>query len=101
MTPSMVTIGGVLLVASCCAWLLATRRIPEFCFLVLFAGLFDALDGAVARRSGRVTRFGGYLDAMCDRYVEAMVVLTVAMVTGTWALSMLMLTGSMLVSYAK
>jgi CDP-diacylglycerol--glycerol-3-phosphate 3-phosphatidyltransferase len=44
-------------------WLLAG-------FLVLSAGLFDMLDGAVARSFGRVTRFGGFLDSVIDRYSD-------------------------------
>jgi len=39
-------------------------------FLVLSAGLFDMLDGAVARAFGRVTRFGGFLDSVIDRYSD-------------------------------
>lgn len=41
--------------------------------LVLVAGLFDTLDGAVARVTGRVTVFGGFLDSTLDRYSEAAV----------------------------
>jgi len=39
----------------------------------LFASLLDFIDGAVARASGKVTKFGAYLDTICDRYVEGMV----------------------------
>ncbi len=50
---------------------------------------------------GRVTKFGSYLDAMCDRYFDSVVVLSVAVVTGYWALSLIVLVGSLLVSYGK
>ena len=36
----------------------------------LLAITFDALDGAVARMSGGVTRFGAYLDSVVDRYTD-------------------------------
>ena len=39
-------------------------------FLVLSAGLFDMLDGAVARTCNRVTSFGGFLDSVIDRYSD-------------------------------
>ncbi|MBI3324597.1 MAG: CDP-alcohol phosphatidyltransferase family protein [Candidatus Omnitrophica bacterium] len=65
------------------------------------ATLLDAVDGAVARAGGRSTKFGSYLDAVCDRYAEAMVVVAVAEVTGYWVLSTLMVIGALLVSYAK
>ena len=34
---------------------------------LVVANLFDMLDGQVARLSGRVTRFGGFLDSSLDR----------------------------------
>lgn len=43
--------------------------------LLLGAGLFDTVDGAVARASGQITRFGGFLDSTLDRYSEAAVYL--------------------------
>jgi len=39
--------------------------------LILVAGIFDLLDGAVARVMGKVTKFGGLLDSTLDRYSEA------------------------------
>jgi len=44
-------------------------------FVVLFAGLFDMLDGALARRTNRVTKFGGVLDSTLDRVSEASVLI--------------------------
>jgi CDP-diacylglycerol--glycerol-3-phosphate 3-phosphatidyltransferase len=38
--------------------------------VMVFGGTFDMLDGAVARISGRVTRFGGFLDSVIDRYSD-------------------------------
>lgn len=101
MSPSAVTLSGLLLVLMSCAFLLATRRLLIFCGLVTVGTCFDAIDGAVARASGRVTTFGSYLDAMCDRVGEGAVVLSVALVTGYWLLSGAVLLGALLVSYAK
>jgi phosphatidylglycerophosphate synthase len=41
--------------------------------LVLFAvaGLFDLIDGAVARARGEVSNFGAFIDGVSDRFVEA------------------------------
>ena len=41
--------------------------------LLLVCGLFDLLDGAVARSGGKETRFGGVLDSVVDRYVDFLV----------------------------
>jgi CDP-diacylglycerol--glycerol-3-phosphate 3-phosphatidyltransferase len=43
--------------------------------VVLVAGLCDMLDGALARVTDRVTRFGGILDSTLDRLSEAAVLL--------------------------
>ncbi len=38
---------------------------------MLLAGLFDALDGAVARRTGLISSFGAFLDSTLDRLSES------------------------------
>jgi len=100
-SPSALTLTGPILTSLVCLWFLRSRSVVPFCLAMVAVGFLDGLDGAVARASGRVTRFGAYLDAVCDRYVEVMVVLSVAYVTGYWVLSMVALTGALLVSYAK
>src|SRR3989338_8786131 len=82
--PTVLTWGGVCLVAGSCIVLLLTRRVLLFCVLAALASCIDAIDGAVARASGRTTKAGAYLDAMCDRLGEAMIALSVAWVTGMW-----------------
>ncbi len=42
---------------------------------LLIAGLFDLLDGAIARHTGRVSPFGGFLDSVLDRYSDLAVML--------------------------
>ena len=100
-SPTALTLAGLLLSGLACLGLIRTGAILPFCGAILLAGGLDGIDGAVARVSGRVTKFGAYLDAMCDRYVEAFVLFSVAVVTGYWALSLVVLAGSLLVSYAK
>ncbi|BBL80702.1 CDP-diacylglycerol--inositol 3-phosphatidyltransferase [Rubrobacter xylanophilus] len=39
--------------------------------VMLLGGLFDALDGAVARESNRMSSFGAFLDSTLDRLSEA------------------------------
>jgi phosphatidylglycerophosphate synthase len=41
--------------------------------LLLFSGLLDMLDGAVARVSGRQSAFGGILDSSLDRYGDGFI----------------------------
>jgi CDP-diacylglycerol--glycerol-3-phosphate 3-phosphatidyltransferase len=55
--------------------------------IVVFAGAsFDMLDGALARASGRVSRFGAFLDSVLDRAGEAIVY--VGLVWGTLGLGL-------------
>lgn len=41
--------------------------------MLLVSGGWDALDGAVARATGKTTRFGAFLDSTFDRYSDAVV----------------------------
>jgi archaetidylinositol phosphate synthase len=43
--------------------------------LILLSGIFDTLDGGVARAKGRITPFGGVLDSVCDRYSDGLMFL--------------------------
>ncbi|MBI4341273.1 MAG: CDP-alcohol phosphatidyltransferase family protein [Candidatus Omnitrophica bacterium] len=99
--PSAITLAAPLLTAVVCWEYLRTRATMPFCLAMAAVGCLDALDGAVARAGRRATAFGAYLDAMCDRYVDSLVALTVAHVSGYWLLCMVALAGGLLVSYAK
>ncbi len=44
-------------------------------FVVLVAGFFDILDGALARSTNRTTQFGAVLDSTLDRLAEAALLL--------------------------
>ncbi|MFA5055132.1 MAG: CDP-alcohol phosphatidyltransferase family protein [Dehalococcoidia bacterium] len=55
------------------AWLVAQGYFVYGGILILAAGIFDLLDGAVARMTGRVTKFGALLDSTLDRYSEGVV----------------------------
>ncbi len=39
-------------------------------FFVIISGFFDMVDGANARTNGKVTKFGGFLDSLSDRYSD-------------------------------
>ena len=70
--------------------------------LMLISGLFDALDGVIARVYGEATKFGGFFDSLHDRYADALVLCGI-MLGGltelSWGLAALM--GSLLVSYSR
>jgi len=70
LSPNVLTVFGFLLALGV-AWVLSTGHFFMGGFLVLLSGAFDLLDGAVARISGRSTRFGALLDSTLDRFSEA------------------------------
>jgi len=43
--------------------------------LMLFAGIFDMFDGAMARVNNAATTFGAFLDSTLDRYSESIILL--------------------------
>ena len=67
--PNVITTIGLAL-SIVVAWVLATGHFFLGGFLVLFSGAFDMLDGAVARLTGKTSRFGGVLDSTFDRLSE-------------------------------
>ncbi|MGH9692465.1 MAG: CDP-alcohol phosphatidyltransferase family protein [Candidatus Acidiferrales bacterium] len=50
--------------------LFAAGRFAAAGGMMLVAALCDLLDGPVARRQGRVSLFGGFLDSILDRYAD-------------------------------
>jgi CDP-diacylglycerol--glycerol-3-phosphate 3-phosphatidyltransferase len=56
---------------------IATNHLLIGGFLVLFSGLFDILDGALARLTNQATRFGALLDSTFDRISDAVLLLGV------------------------
>lgn len=75
--------------------------------MMLLGGLFDALDGAVARESNRMSSFGAFLDSTLDRLSESAVFVGVIFFYAGAArpvealLAALAMTFSLLTSYAR
>ena len=75
--------------------------------LILFAGLFDMLDGQVARLSNMSSKYGALFDSVLDRYSELVMFLGICyyLVAHHYFLSSLFafiaLIGSMMVSYTR
>ena len=106
-TPNMLTIAGLLLNVGVAA-VIAFWDIRIGGILLLFASAFDMLDGAVARATGKSSKFGGFLDSTLDRYSESIVYLGVLVYivdtadakTGS-ILTLLATTGALLISYTR
>jgi len=75
-TPNALSWFGFLLTCGAAA-LVATHHLLLGGIGVLVAGLMDTFDGALARQTGRVSRFGAVLDSTLDRLSEGVVLLGV------------------------
>src|SRR5574338_355128 len=71
-SPNILTVIGVSLNVGC-GLLFGMGRFFWAGIALVVANLFDMLDGQVARLSGRVTRFGGFLDSSLDRLSDMVV----------------------------
>jgi len=68
--------------------------------VILLSGFFDALDGKVARLTGKASKKGDFIDHVFDRYADVFLVGAVAV--SAWCniyLGLLALVGVMLTSY--
>jgi CDP-diacylglycerol--glycerol-3-phosphate 3-phosphatidyltransferase len=115
-SPNAITWLGFLLSVGAAAFI-ATGHLLVAGLMVLLAGFFDILDGALARRTNRVTRFGGILDSTLDRLSEAAQLLGIlilfllaeeqstlfALLAQEWSILLVgvALLGSLLVSYIR
>lgn len=105
-TPNHLTMLGILL-AGVTAYIY-TKAPENSDYLLYAAGMFivsgfvDAIDGVLARSTGKVTKFGGFFDSVADRYSDAIVYsgIIVAGLCNLWW-GLLALFGSMIVSYAR
>ena len=107
LTPNLLTAVGLLLNLVVAA-IIASGNLRLGGVLLLVASGFDMLDGAVARATGTVTKFGGFLDSTIDRYSEAAVyggVLVYLLGTQDFRVGSLLVfaatAGSLLISYAR
>ncbi|OGR02955.1 MAG: hypothetical protein A2284_09580 [Deltaproteobacteria bacterium RIFOXYA12_FULL_61_11] len=102
-TPNQLTILGFL--ANCFA---ALAFYNGYFFLggtiIVLAGNLDFLDGRVARRTGQVSTYGGYLDSVLDRYTDSILFIGLAgYFHESWVLFVILLAlfGSIMVSYTR
>ena len=70
--PNFLTVIGVAINVGC-GLLFGLGYFFSAGIVLIVANLFDMLDGQVARLSGRVTQFGGFLDSSLDRLSDMVI----------------------------
>lgn len=107
-SPDTVTIAGTLAVVTAAVWLYPTGHLLAGTIVIMVFVLTDSLDGTMARRSGRSSSWGAFLDSTLDRFADSAIFAGLVLwffgsgddqLTGTLALACLVL-GS-IVPYAR
>jgi CDP-diacylglycerol---glycerol-3-phosphate 3-phosphatidyltransferase len=104
--PNVLTFIG-LLINVVAAVLLAAGQFRSAGFVIIGAGLFDMVDGRVARETNQVTRFGGFFDSVLDRYSDLGLLVGLLVYYGSInrsfyvVLTALVMTASVMISYTR
>src|SRR6201986_3741296 len=104
--PNVLTFFG-LVINIWAAWLFSQGRMTAAGLVIIGAGLFDMVDGRVARATNQVTRFGGFFDSVLDRYSDLALLMGLLVYYGTInrpfyvVLTAVVMTGSVMVSYTR
>lgn len=106
-TPNMATMIGFGLNVAV-ALILASGHPRIAGVLLLVASAFDMVDGAIARVTGKISKFGGFLDSTVDRYSEIVVYIGLLVWLNTTdydhvgsVLVLISATGALMISYAR
>jgi CDP-diacylglycerol--glycerol-3-phosphate 3-phosphatidyltransferase len=104
--PNVLTFLG-LVINILAAWMFSRGKFVGAGLVVLGAGLFDMVDGRVARATDRVTRFGGFFDSVLDRYSDLALFMGLLVFYASInrffyiVLTAVVMTGSVMVSYSR
>ena len=94
---NQVTVLAFVLGISSGGWMLLGE--PLIATAVLWiSGLLDAVDGAIARKTGTSSSWGALMDITFDRIVELSVIISLAVLYPQARLVLIMLTGSIIIS---
>src|SRR5215467_12317934 len=104
--PNVLTFLGLLINVGAAA-LLAAGQFRWAGVVIIGAGLFDMVDGRVARETNRVTRFGGFFDSVLDRYSDLALLMGLLVYYASInrffyiVLTAIVMTGSVMISYTR
>ena len=104
--PNVLTFMG-LLINIWGAWLFSQGKFRWAGLVVIAAGLFDMVDGRVARATSQVTRFGGFFDSVIDRYSDLALYVGLLVFYASInrffyiVLTAIVMTGSVMISYTR
>jgi phosphatidylglycerophosphate synthase len=97
-SPTSVTLISFFLALTAVLSFFYFNRILAFSIFIL-SFILDGLDGVLARKTKKVTKFGAYLDSLIDKLVEALIFFCFAVYH--WPLAFLTGVSSILISYSR
>ncbi len=113
LTPNRISVLGLFFAITSSVFIVGNQIYPIFyinegwrlilaSIMIFIMGFCDLLDGLVARSTGTITVFGGFLDSVLDRYTEVFIFAAI-IIAGychpIWGI--ITLAGALLVSYAR
>jgi CDP-diacylglycerol--glycerol-3-phosphate 3-phosphatidyltransferase len=104
--PNVLTFIG-LVINIVAAVMLAAGQFRNAAFVIIGAGIFDMVDGRVARETNRVTKFGGFFDSVLDRYSDLGLLMGLLVYYASInrpfyvVLTAVVMTGSVMTSYTR
>ncbi len=101
LTPNILTLLSLASTLTGFYFVYASRSIYIFMVTILLSGFLDVADGAVARYTGRVTSFGGFLDSTVDRVNDFFMILALKYIGYSDYIVYPLLIVSFLISYVR
>jgi CDP-diacylglycerol--glycerol-3-phosphate 3-phosphatidyltransferase len=104
--PNVLTFIG-LLINVWAAVLLGFGKFWQAGLVIIGAGIFDMVDGRVARETNQVTKFGGFFDSVIDRYSDLALLVGLLVYYASIkryfyvVLTAVVMTGCVMVSYTR
>ncbi|MCK4528738.1 CDP-alcohol phosphatidyltransferase family protein [candidate division WOR-3 bacterium] len=102
-SPNILTLSGLFIVAIASIFI-ALGRFHIGAFVLIAGSLLDAIDGEIARKTGKTTTFGAFLDSTLDRYADLFIFLSIAIAGRESVLavySIIALLGAYITSYTR
>ena len=107
--PNHITVLMLLTSVAACISIIFSNLFWVFGILTFLTGIFDGVDGALARLSGKSTKFGAFFDSTLDRISEIVLYLGLFLNSNffRWgepfhqAIILLIIFGSLMISYVR
>jgi len=100
LTPNQISITALLL-GFLAAWLYLRENFLWATLALSFSGLFDLMDGVVAVKTNKITKFGAVFDWIGDKAVDILVIGAIGLTYANPYVTIIAIMGSMLNTFVK